>query len=180
MFLRGGEVWRQRYLLSQRQYMWYLYYTPNLSLHYILSCYQGDNYSPSYRIFSIIRLPYKYPRTWAPRPGWHYWFIAFLAILLLFISCVLSLFRLRTWGFTFSIYFLSSILSTSYTNLRYITSYLSTSTRHPQDRASDFQVLISNKIFLLKFFNSLKFNQQQAPLSPSRFVTIRIYRFNWF
>ena len=143
-------MWRQRYLVPQRQYIQYLQYTSNLSLHCIPSCYQGDNYSPSYRVFSIIRLPYKYPRTWAPRPCWHYWSIISFAYFLCF-SCVLCLFRLRTWGFTLSILLLSFVCLLSYTNLRYITSYLSTSTRHPQDRASQ-----NYQNILQKQFNKCK------------------------
>ena len=85
MFLRGGEVWRQRYLVPQRQYMWYLYYTPNLGLYCILSCYQGDNYSPSNRVFSIIRLPYKYRVHVPERPALADIIAYFLAILLLII-----------------------------------------------------------------------------------------------
>ena len=80
-------LWRQRYLVSQRQYIPYLHYPSNLSLHCILSCYQGDNCSPYYQIFSIIRSPYKYPRTWAPRP----------CLLLLLIS-------FASYSFVYSVY----------------------------------------------------------------------------
>ena len=129
-------VWRQRYLVPQRQYIQYQHYTSNLNLHCILSCYQGDNCSPYYRVFSIIRSPYKYPRTWAPRPCLTLLLLLLLFFCFLFFSCVICLFRLRTWGFTFQYCFFLLFCLLSYTNLRYITSYLSTSTRHPQDRAS--------------------------------------------
>ena len=100
-------MWRQRYLVPQRQYIPYLDYPLNLSLHCILSCFQGDNCSPYYRIFSmIIRSPYKYPRTWAPRPCWHYYFYCY-SFASYFFFCVLCLFRLRIWGFTVSILLLS-------------------------------------------------------------------------
>ena len=109
MFLRGGEVWRQRYLVPQRQYVPYLHYPSNLSLHCILSFDQGDNYSPYYRNFAIIQLPYKYPRTWAPRPCWHYCLFPLLISFAFhfFVYCLLTL---RTWGFTSQYYFFLSFV----------------------------------------------------------------------
>ena len=89
-------MWRQRYLVPQRSYIQYLRYTSNLSLHCILSCYQGDNYSLSYRVFSIIRLPYKYRVPERPALAD---IIAYFLLLILCFSCVLCLFGLRTWGF---------------------------------------------------------------------------------
>ena len=71
--------------------MWYLYYTLNLSLHCILIYYQGDNYSPSYRVFSIIRLLYKYRVPERPAlADIIAYFLAFLAISFLVYSVYLG------------------------------------------------------------------------------------------
>ena len=81
--------------------------------------------SRSFEVFINTRIP-KHP--------------ALLTLSLLFwflFSCVLCLVKLQTWGFTVSILLLLSFFwPSSYTNLRYITSYLSTSTKHPLDSAS--------------------------------------------
>ena len=129
-FLKGGDVWPHWYLVPQRQYIQYLHYPSNLSLHCILSCFQGDNCSPYYRTFSIIRSPYKCSRTSAPRPCLILLIHSFLICFSFSCSCVLCRLRLRTRGFTSQYYFFLSLWLLSYTNLRYITSYLSTSTRH--------------------------------------------------